>query len=71
MADLRLIVGLGNPGRHYSLTRHNAGDRCLRDFSERVEIRLSEEARFHGELGRAALFGEEVRVLLPAKFMNV
>ena len=71
MADLRLIVGLGNPGRRYSLTRHNAGERWLRDFSERFEIILSEEARFHGELGRAELFGEEVRVLLPTTFMNV
>ena len=71
MADLRLIVGLGNPGRQYALTRHNAGERWLRDFSERFEIILSEEARFHGELGRAELFGEEVRVLLPTTFMNV
>ena len=71
MADLRLIVGLGNPGRQYALTRHNAGERWLRTFSDRFEITLSEEARFRGELGRAEVFGEEVRVLVPTTFMNV
>ena len=71
MADLRLIVGLGNPGRQYALTRHNAGERWLRSFSERFEITLSEEARFRGELGRAQVFGEEVRVLFPTTCMNV
>ena len=71
MADLRLIVGLGNPGRQYEVTRHNAGERWLRTFSERFGITLSEEARFRGELGRAEVFGEEVRVLFPTTFMNV
>mgnify|MGYP001161112176 FL=1 len=70
MADLRLIVGLGNPGREYASTRHNAGERWLRCFSERFDIALGAESRFLGECGRAELFGQEVRVLFPTTFMN-
>lgn len=70
MADLRLIVGLGSPGREYALTRHNAGERWLRRLSERFDIALAREARFHGEYGHSELFGREVRFLFPTTFMN-
>ena len=70
MADLRLIVGLGNPGAEYASTRHNAGERWVRRFADRFEIALREEARFHGEYGHTELFGQEVRVLFPTTYMN-
>ena len=49
---MRLVVGLGNPGREYEGTRHNAGfwfvDRLAR--AEGVQLRM--ESRFHGLIGR-------------------
>ncbi|HWQ38307.1 MAG TPA: aminoacyl-tRNA hydrolase [Burkholderiales bacterium] len=67
---MKLVVGLGNPGRQYAATRHNVGfwwiDRlCALD---RVALRM--EARFHGEIGRLARGGRECWLLKPATYMN-
>lgn len=70
MTALRLIVGLGNPGRDYAPTRHNAGfwwvDRCAAD----LRIALKPEARYFGIAGRGNSASGEVFLLQPQTFMN-
>jgi len=66
---VKLIVGLGNPGRRYRLTRHNVGFRVLDALAARAGIALGER-RFDGRFGEGALAGERVGLLAPETFMN-
>jgi PTH1 family peptidyl-tRNA hydrolase len=63
----RLIVGLGNPGRDYEETRHNAGFWFCARLAQLWGATLAPESRFHGIVGRSA---NNVWVLLPQTFMN-
>ena len=71
MPAIRLIVGLGNPGERYRLTRHNVGAGCVLALSDRFRIALKPEAKFKGRLGRGPILGHDVRLLLPDTFMNL
>ncbi len=67
-AGIRLIVGLGNPGREYADTRHNAGFWFCERLADRLGVSLSVESRFHGLVGHGRQQG--VWLLLPQTFMN-
>ena len=67
---IRLIVGLGNPGSGYATTRHNAGFRFVRFLAERFAIAFAESARFRSATGRGTVGGADLRLLLPATYMN-
>jgi len=67
-AGIRLIVGLGNQGREYADTRHNAGFWFCERLAERLGVSLSVESRFHGLVGHGRPQG--VWLLLPQTFMN-
>jgi len=71
MAAIRMIAGLGNPGRRYRDTPHNVGAQWVRDIAERSGVALVERARFKGLVGRGNLLGREVLLLLPSTFMNL
>lgn len=62
---LRLIVGLGNPGREYAATRHNAGAWFVDALSRRLDLAFRDETKFH-----AMIAGSEPRLALPQTFMN-
>lgn len=62
---LRLIVGLGNPGREYAATRHNAGVWFVDALARRLELAFRAETRFH-----AMVAGSEPRLALPQTFVN-
>jgi PTH1 family peptidyl-tRNA hydrolase len=63
----RLIVGLGNPGRDYEETRHNAGFWFCARLAQAWGASLAMESRFHGIVGKNA---RNVWMLLPQTFMN-
>ena len=65
-----LIVGLGNPGAEYALTRHNAGFLALDRFAERLGARI-DRARFRALVGEASFAGHHVLLLKPQTFMNL
>jgi len=67
MTAPRLIVGLGNPGRDYEETRHNAGFWFCARLAQAWGTSLAMEARFHGIVGKSA---RNVWMLLPQTFMN-
>ncbi|MCZ6643991.1 MAG: aminoacyl-tRNA hydrolase [Gammaproteobacteria bacterium] len=71
MSRIRLIVGLGNPGPRYVRTRHNVGANFVCALAERFGIRLNEESRFKGHVGRGAVTDVDVRLLVPGTFMNL
>jgi len=67
-AELRLIVGLGNPGAEYSETRHNAGFWFCERLARELGVSFSRESRFHGLAANAR--AENVWLLQPQTFMN-
>lgn len=73
MSTFRVIVGLGNPGAKYALTRHNAGfwfvDELARRFASHGD-NWSKEKRFHGEVCKLSLPQGDTLLLKPDTFMN-
>lgn len=71
-SEIRLIVGLGNPGQEYEQTRHNAGFW----FVDRLAIQygsgsLTKESKFKGWTGSCVIGGKTIRLLKPDTFMNL
>jgi PTH1 family peptidyl-tRNA hydrolase len=67
---MKLIVGLGNPGRRYAKTRHNLGYRTVDQLAERWHVAIEQE-NFSGRVGRASYAGHDVLLLKPTTFMNL
>ena len=65
-----LIVGLGNPGREYENTRHNAGFMALDAIAEKTNARV-DRLKFKGLCGECMLGGKKVLLLKPSTFMNL
>jgi PTH1 family peptidyl-tRNA hydrolase len=70
MSQLKLIVGLGNPGPSYSETRHNAGQWFVEELARQYSITLKPEAKFFGLAGEGLIAQQKVRLLIPTTFMN-
>ena len=70
MSVLKLIVGLGNPGRDYADHRHNVGFWFADALAEQGAARFGVEAKLHGETARIDWHGHDLRLLKPATFMN-
>jgi len=70
VSNISLIIGLGNPGKEYAQTRHNAGFWFVEQLADRYGISLKAEPKFHGFTGRGQIEGHDVRLLLPTTFMN-
>ncbi len=68
--SIRLIVGLGNPGREYARTRHNAGFWFADALAEKHGGSFRTESKFRGELAQVRIENETLLVLKPATFMN-
>jgi PTH1 family peptidyl-tRNA hydrolase len=67
---MKLIVGLGNPGKQYEHTRHNIGFEVIDALAERLHISL-DQAKFKGIYGSGHIDGEKVFLLKPLTFMNL
>ncbi|MEP7183341.1 MAG: aminoacyl-tRNA hydrolase [Betaproteobacteria bacterium] len=67
-APIRLVVGLGNPGREYDATRHNAGFWFADALAARLSAGFVSEGKFHGSVARAL---SDLRLLKPGTYMNV
>ncbi|WP_338846824.1 aminoacyl-tRNA hydrolase [Massilia sp. W12] len=69
--SIRLIVGLGNPGPEYALTRHNAGFWLVDNLANSLPgCRLQRESRFNALAAKTRIAGEEVWLLQPQTYMN-
>lgn len=65
-----LVVGLGNPGKEYERTRHNAGFLAVDYMANGLGIRL-DRARFRALVGEATVLGCHVMLMKPQTFMNL
>ena len=67
---IKLIVGLGNPGKEYAETRHNAGFWFVELLARQHGVVFKAESKFLGLACRLTLHGQECRLLKPTTFMN-
>ena len=65
-----LIVGLGNPGKDYAHTRHNAGFRCLDLLAENLGCKV-DKLKFQGLYGQVNYNGRKLFLLKPQTYMNL
>jgi PTH1 family peptidyl-tRNA hydrolase len=65
-----LIVGLGNPGKDYAHTRHNAGFRALDVLADKLSCKV-DKGKFQGLYGQAAYGGRKIFLLKPQTYMNL
>lgn len=70
-ARIELIVGLGNPGRDYAETRHNAGFWFVEEVARKYAGSFKPDRKFQGEAARVCIEGQDVWLLKPETFMNL
>ena len=68
-SDTWLIVGLGNPGKEYARTRHNAGFRAIDALAEVLGCKI-DKLKFQGLYGQITYRGNKLLLLKPQTFMN-
>lgn len=67
---MRIIVGLGNPGKQYEATRHNIGFYVIDELAKRFNIPMT-QSKFNGMYGIAQVGTEKVMLLKPLTYMNL
>ena len=65
-----VIVGLGNPGKKYELTRHNLGCLVIQGLAAMHGWSFKDEKEFNAKVAKGDLFGRKVHLLLPTTYMN-
>ena len=67
---MRIVLGLGNPGRRYARTRHNVGFRVVETLARRLGVRLASGLAGVADVARAEVGGEPIVIARPLTFMN-
>lgn len=68
-APTYLVVGLGNPGKKYEMTRHNAGFMALDHIGEKLGVKIN-RSKFNSLTAEAEISGARVLLMKPQTFMN-
>lgn len=66
---MKIIVGLGNPGKQYEYTRHNAGFLVMDELAKRCSLSFDQE-KFQSMYAKGKVNGEDVILMKPLTFMN-
>lgn len=67
---MKLIVGLGNPGKQYENTRHNVGFRVIDCLAEKLDCTVEKE-KYKALVGECWLGGEKLLLVKPQTYMNL
>lgn len=67
---MKFIVGLGNPGRDYEMTRHNIGFLVLDELAARNSFSFRRSWRFPARIAKGTIGGETVWLVKPQTYMN-
>ena len=70
-AKIKLLAGLGNPGKEYAGTRHNAGAWWLQAVCNAYQGSLQQAHKFHGLTAKLQLAESLIYCILPTTFMNL
>tara|TARA_B100000579_G_scaffold318881_1_gene268428 strand:- start:1040 stop:1651 length:612 start_codon:yes stop_codon:yes gene_type:complete len=68
--DLKLLVGLGNPGAEYNRTRHNVGFMVLEEIARKNNCSFRESKKLFGRTCEYGTGIEKTRLLMPSTYMN-
>lgn len=66
---MKVVIGLGNPGKEYENTRHNIGFMAVDKMREKYS--LDEKTKFQGLISEKSIKGEKIIFLKPQTFMNL
>ncbi len=66
---MKIIVGLGNPGRKYERTRHNAGFMAVEELAKDLPVDITQE-KYHAFVGKGRIGSQEVLLAKPQTYMN-
>lgn len=69
--QVRLIAGLGNPGREFEGTRHNIGFAVLDALASRLGVSFSKESKWDAFVAKVEIHNTHVSLLKPTTFMNL
>ena len=69
MAEVRLIAGLGNPGKEYAGTRHNVGFEIIDILAQRLNVEVKQK-KFGSLFGETVFEGRKLLLLKPQQYMN-
>jgi PTH1 family peptidyl-tRNA hydrolase len=67
---MKLIVGLGNPGKRYENTKHNMGFTFIDNFAKDLDVKINNK-KFNGLYTKTNYKGESVVLLKPQKYINL
>ena len=67
---MKFIVGLGNPGLEYKLTKHNIGFNIVKNLAKENNIKINKNLHF-SLIGKSRISGENVILVLPQTYMNL
>lgn len=70
MSDIRVIIGLGNPGREYEKTRHNVGFMAIDAIAERLGVDISQK-KYDSLMGETFFEDKKLILLKPQRYMNL
>lgn len=71
VSTMKLIVGLGNPGKKYEHHRHNIGFQIIDSFLEKIGAESSNCSKYDAEVTELSLKGEKILLIKPQTFMNL
>ena len=66
---MKIIVGLGNPGKKYERTRHNAGFMAVDVLANNLQVDVAQD-KYHTLIGKARIDSEAALLAKPQTFMN-
>ena len=66
---MKLIVGLGNPGKEYENTRHNSGFKVMDEIAKECGVSI-EQKKFKALIATTRIGGEQVMLMKPQTYMN-
>lgn len=67
---MKIIVGLGNPGKEYENTRHNIGFMCIDSYAKKNNCKIDKK-KFNGKYNKIRVSGEDVILLKPQSYINL
>lgn len=65
-----VIVGLGNPGKKYELTRHNMGYLAVQRLAQELGWVFKEDKQLHAKVAKGSFEGHTLSLLMPTTYMN-